>query len=130
MRAVRDANYKYIRNLASSNTYSIAGIHKGEPITSWQADAKTDPQLAARVQWLFKRPTEELYDLEADPYEMKNVAADPRFATVKARLRPRLDAWMAQQGDQGLATELKAKSRQGKGRANRAKQRGAARIKP
>jgi arylsulfatase A-like enzyme len=34
MRAVRDARYKYIRNLAPQNTYEIGGIHKGEPIAS------------------------------------------------------------------------------------------------
>lgn len=116
MRAVRDGRYKYIRNLAPQNTYRIGGIHKGEPITSWQADARTNPKLAARVQWLFQRPAEELYDLELDPYEMKNLAADAQFVAVKNRLRQQLDAWMAQQGDHGMATELQAKSRQGKGR--------------
>lgn len=113
MRAVRDARYKLIRNLAPQNTYSIGGIHKGEPITSWQADAARDPKLAARVEWLFHRPAEELYDLETDPYEMKNLADDPQFAQIRARLGRQLDAWMAQQGDKGMETELAAKSRQG-----------------
>ncbi|MBM4025088.1 MAG: sulfatase [Planctomycetes bacterium] len=115
MRAVRDGRYKLIRNLAPQNTYSINGIHKGEPITSWQADAAHDPKLAARIEWLFRRPAEELYDLETDPYEMKNLAADPRFAEIKARLGQQLDAWMAQQGDKGMETELKATSRQNRG---------------
>jgi uncharacterized sulfatase len=115
MRAVRDARYKLIRNLAPQNIYSIGGIHKGEPITSWQADAKSDPKLAARVDWLFHRPAEELYDLESDPCEMKNLADDPTFAEIKARLGKELDAWMTQQGDKGMETELKATTRQGKG---------------
>jgi N-sulfoglucosamine sulfohydrolase len=115
MRAVRDARYKLIRNLAPQNTYSIGGIHKGQPITSWQADAAHDPKLAARVEWLFHRPAEELYDLESDPYEMKNLADDPKSAGIKARLSAQLDAWMTQQGDKGMETELKARSRQGKG---------------
>jgi uncharacterized sulfatase len=67
MRAVRDARYKLIRNLAPENTYRIGGIHKGQPIESWQADARNDLQLARRVEWLFKRPAEELYDLHTDP---------------------------------------------------------------
>jgi N-sulfoglucosamine sulfohydrolase len=115
MRAVRDARYKLIRNLAPQNTYSINGIHKGEPITSWQADAARDPKLAARVEWLFHRPAQELYDLETDPYEMKNRADDPTFAQIKARLGRQLDAWMAQQGDKGVETELQAASRQNRG---------------
>ncbi len=116
MRAVRDARYKYIRNLAPQNTYSIGGIHMGQPIESWQADATSDPQLAARVDWLFHRPAEELYDLETDEFETKNIADDPALADVKARLSAELDRWMAQQGDQGMKTEMKAKSRQGANR--------------
>jgi uncharacterized sulfatase len=114
MRAVRDARYKLIRNLAPDLTYTIGGLHKGEPITSWQTDAKTNPALASRIQHLFKRPAEELYDLEADPLEMKNLAADPALASVKATLQRELDAWMAQQNDQGIETENKAGSRRGK----------------
>lgn len=116
MRAVRDGRYKYIRNLAPQNTYWIGGIHQGEPIRSWQADAANDPELARRVAWLFKRPAEELYDLDADPYEFSNLAEDPARSEIKDRLRRELEAWMAQQGDQGMITELTARSRQGPGR--------------
>ncbi len=112
IRAARDSRYKYIRNLAPQNTYHISGIHEGELIESWQADAKSNPALAARVAWLFKRPAEEVYDLENDPFETRNLASDPQFAAIKARLSRELDAWMAQQGDQGMATELLAPSRQ------------------
>lgn len=119
MRAVRDGRYKYIRNLAPQNTYEIGGIHKGEPITSWKADARTDAALAARVDWLYHRPGEELYDLDADEYELKNLASDPQYAEIKARLSQQLDAWMLQQGDKGLETEIQAPSRQAPGRAER-----------
>jgi N-sulfoglucosamine sulfohydrolase len=112
MRCVRDARYKLIRNLAPQNTYSIGGIHQGEIIESWQADAKSNPRLAARVEWLFHRPGEELYDLDTDPFETRNLAADPAFAAHKARLSRALDAWMTQQGDKGMETEMKALSRQ------------------
>ena len=120
MRAVRDSRYKLILNLAPQNTYTINGIHKGQPITSWQEDAKTAPKLAARVEWLFKRPAEELYDIQSDPYEMKNLAADPEYASIKTRLREQLDAWMTQQGDKGMETELIAISRQGPGKQKKA----------
>ncbi|MFV0442280.1 MAG: sulfatase [Planctomycetaceae bacterium] len=116
MRAVRDSRYKFIRNLASENRYSIGGIHKGEPITSWQQDAKSNPQLAERVERLFHRPAEELYDLDNDPYEQHNLAADPMFMEIKSRLNAELSRWMTQQGDLGMETELKAKSRQARGR--------------
>jgi N-sulfoglucosamine sulfohydrolase len=112
MRAARDTRYKYIRNLAPQNTFHIGGIHEGELIDSWRADARTNPALAARVAWLSHRPGEELYDVEADPFETRNLAGDPKLAAVQAKLRRELDAWMAQQGDQGMETELAALSRQ------------------
>lgn len=114
MRAVRDVRYKLIRNLAPEKTYTIGGIHKGEPIESWKEDGKRDPVLAARVDWLFHRPAEELYDIESDPYEMRNLAADPKLANVKAGLQSQLDAWIAQQGDKGMETENLADTRQGR----------------
>lgn len=115
IRAARDARYKYIRNLAPENTYDIAGIHRGEIIESWQADARNDPVLAARVAWLFKRPAEELYDLDADPLETRNLAGDPTLSAVRTKLGSALDAWMRQQGDKGMETELAAPSRQPRG---------------
>ena len=113
-RMVRDARYKLIRNLAPENVFSIGGIHKGEPIQSWIEDAKSDPKLAKRVDWLFRRPGAELYDLQADPFEMNNLVDDPQYASIRSGLQSMLDAWMAQQGDRGLETELLAKTRQGK----------------
>ena len=113
-RMVRDQRYKLIRNLAPDNVFSIGGIHKGQPYESWKEDAKGNPALAARVEWLSRRPGEELYDLESDPFEMKNLAVDSNFGTVKSRLQRELDTWMKQQGDKGLETEMLAPTRQGK----------------
>lgn len=66
------------------------------------------------MEWLFHRPAEELYDLDNDPFETKNLADDPALGEVKTRLGKALDAWMAQQNDRGMETELKALSRQPK----------------
>lgn len=38
-------------------------------------------------------------DVETDPYELRNLADDPRLATVKSELRQTLGKWMKQQGD-------------------------------
>ena len=111
-RAVRDARYKLILNLASENEWWIQGIHGDEVFRSWVRDAASDPALARRVRSHSFKPAEELYDLQNDELETRNLADDPAFAAIKAGLRTRLDAWMRQQGDRGLATELAAPSRQ------------------
>ena len=37
-----------------------------------------------------------LYDMEKDPHQLNNVAADPAYAGVKAELRDRLLYWIEQ----------------------------------
>ena len=51
------------------------------------------------------RPEEELYDEEADPYEIDNLAEDPAYAAELERLRGTLDAWIAESNDQGRTPE-------------------------
>ena len=46
-----------------------------------------------------KRPAEELFDLKADPAEIKNLAGDEKYADTKHSLRQRLDDYLNQTGD-------------------------------
>ena len=59
-----------------------------------------------------KRPFEELYDIETDPYEQHNLAKSHKYDLIKLLLRNELEAWMIQQGDLGVGTEMKALERQ------------------
>ena len=45
------------------------------------------------------RHGEELYDLKNDPYELRNLASDPKYAKVKAQLSRRLDQWIKDNND-------------------------------
>jgi uncharacterized sulfatase len=74
----------------------------------WQ---ETNPTRSAFYQ---VRPEEELYDIVNDPYDLTNLAADPKYASVKANLKTKLEAFMKQQNDKGIETEMKALSRQPK----------------
>jgi uncharacterized sulfatase len=73
---------------------------------SWKKKAKIDSLAAERVRMLQHRPTEELYDLTKDPYELKNIATDPAQQKLLASLRQQLDAWMRKQGDRGMEAEM------------------------
>ena len=59
---------------------------------------------------------------------MRNLADDPKLAEIRARLGRQLDAWMVQQGDKGMETELKAKSRQSRA-AEESQDEAAAKVK-
>jgi N-sulfoglucosamine sulfohydrolase len=113
IRAVRTRQWKYIRNLdpmAEHHTHVDRGKNRAadgrDYWDSWVEKAKTDPAAAATVRSYHNRPAEELYDLEADPHELKNLATDAAHADTLGSLRAKVDHWMKSQGDEGLKTEL------------------------
>lgn len=112
LRAVRTDRWKYIRNLDPAREHHThvdkgkAGSDGRDYWDSWVAKAEGDAAAAAVVDRYHHRPAEELYDLESDPWEQRNLAADPAHTATLARLRKDLDAWMESQGDKGLETEL------------------------
>jgi uncharacterized sulfatase len=109
MRAVRTRDWKYIRNLdpaARHHTHVDLGTATTDGRDYWDSwVAKSDPAAAAVVRRYHTRPAEELYDLAADPWELKNLAADAACSGTLTAMRADLDAWMKSQGDRGLATE-------------------------
>jgi hypothetical protein len=50
-------------------------------------------------------PEEELYDLETDPHEVKNLAQSAEHRKTVERLRKVLDRWIEETQDQGRELE-------------------------
>jgi N-sulfoglucosamine sulfohydrolase len=69
---------------------------------------------ATRAAFYQTRPEEELYDVVNDPYDLINLATDPKFASIKTNLKSNLEAFMKQQNDKGIETEMQALTRQPK----------------
>jgi len=104
MRCVRTAGYKYIQNLAPQTKYHThidagANVDALSYWRSWQELAKTDPRAEHYLKRYHHRPSEELYDLQADPWELKNIASVPANADVLNDLRERLNRWRIEQGE-------------------------------
>jgi N-sulfoglucosamine sulfohydrolase len=105
-RSVRSKDWKYIRNLHPEFYYSTH-VDLVQPndgpgyFGSWVDKAKTDAAAAAVVKRYHQRPAEELYDLNADPNELKNLAGDARHQARLSTLRAEVEAWMKEQGDLG-----------------------------
>jgi arylsulfatase A-like enzyme len=51
------------------------------------------------------RSVEELYDLKKDPWELSNLADNPRYQKTLVEMRQSLDKWIKQNGDQGQTVE-------------------------
>jgi len=116
IRSIRDRRYKYIRNLAHETTFTnvVTRPERWDLWKAWIEAAKTDAHARAIVEGYQHRPAEEFYDLETDPYELNNLAADPAHRARMDALGAKLDAWMKQQGDRGVETEMQTLQRQGK----------------
>jgi N-sulfoglucosamine sulfohydrolase len=106
MRAVRTRRHKLIWNLAPELTYPHASDLWGSP--TWQSILRSDsddPRMGGRrVRDFLHRPAFELYDLQADPDELSNLASDPSQGGVLADLKARLLAMMESTKDPWLIT--------------------------
>ncbi len=108
IRSVRSAEYKYIVNFTPEVEFTNA-CTQSKLFQSWvRAAAAGNEEAAAKVRRYQHRPAEELYAVNDDVFEWKNLAEDPRYAAVKAQLKEQLAVWMKVQGDRGQATELAA----------------------
>ena len=123
IRSVRGKRYKYILNLTPKIKFTNA-CTKSKTFQSWIAKAKSgDSDAADKVKRYHWRPAEELYDMQSDEYEWKNLADDPEYSKVKSELKKKLEGWMKEQGDRGQATELAAFERQRRGKKSKNKKK-------
>lgn len=102
MRSIRTREFRYILNLAHELEFPHAQDLWDSP--TWQGAMKRgDAMLGKRpMQSFLHRPKEELYDLKADPNELHNLAADPKYADVFADLRKRCRTWQEKTNDAWL----------------------------
>jgi arylsulfatase A-like enzyme len=108
IRMVRDQRFRYIRNYEPLKSYYqyMNTPEKGTTMADLRRlhDAGNlspipDSYFAPR------KPTEELYDVSADPHEINNLASDPTYAPTLERLREVHLQWVRDTRDTGLIPE-------------------------
>ncbi len=109
IRTVRDKQYRYLVNKYPERPFFQINRYKEAryPIISLMRDLHEQGSLTGPPTVLMadSRPAEELYDITSDPWEVKNLAADPKYAEVKARLKKELTAWGDRINDTGRTPE-------------------------
>jgi len=113
IRAVRDKQFKYIRNYMWWQPYAqnINYMNEMPTMQEWRR-LSAEGQLNA-AQSLFmapQKPPEELYDCNADPHEVNNLAGDPHYADVLKRLRAAHEKWSDDVRDLGFLPETSLQS--------------------
>ena len=102
MRSVRTREFKYIRNFEPSEyLYQIPlDIERG----------LSGQELKDKIK--VQRAEEELYDLENDPSENKNLINDPAYKAALLELRQKLQNWMKNTDDPLLKGKIKDERQQ------------------
>ncbi len=105
IRSIRTERHKYIWNLLPDHLHTnhsdiLRRDGAGGFWDSWDRAAAADPDAAKIVDKYFVRPSRELYDLDADPSEQRNLADSASSAELLAELHSRLEEWMREQGDE------------------------------
>lgn len=108
MRSARDARFLYIRNFEPELPYAGHIIYRNQSdiMQEWfrlQAEGKLKGPAALWMRT--SRPAEELYDTQADPHQIANLAGDPAHRATLERMRKAVTDWMTRVGDQGLINE-------------------------
>jgi arylsulfatase A-like enzyme len=118
LRAVRDKRYKYIRNymphLPWFHHQYISYMYEMPTMQVWQRLADEGKLSGPTAVFMaHSKPTEELYDTEADPHEVHNLADSPQHRDILQRMRDELRRWMVEIVDLGLLPEGDLRTRFG-----------------
>jgi N-sulfoglucosamine sulfohydrolase len=108
VRFARSDRWLYLRNYHPELPWSQRNqyMERMPGMTAWRrlhAEGRLTPLQAA---WFARtKPVEELYDCDADPWQLRNLAGDGSCAGVLDRHRQALDAHLAEVGDLGAVHE-------------------------
>lgn len=106
-RTVRDKQFRYIRNYMPHKIYGqhLDYLWKAPSVRSWEEEYKAGRLNDTQRRFWQEKPAEELFDVVADPDNIHNLATDPTYARVLARLRQANDKWLHQTRDVGFIPE-------------------------
>ncbi|WP_420151401.1 sulfatase [Spirosoma sp.] len=99
MRVLRERQYKLIYNVAHALPFPMA-LDLYNSFT-WQDILRTKQNVYGKrsANAFLNRPKFELYDLQADPDEVKNLAANPKYTATLKRMQEKLKRFQQQTRD-------------------------------
>jgi N-sulfoglucosamine sulfohydrolase len=97
IRAVRDKQFKYIRNYKPEQGYYLPLSYREQiPTMKELLSLRDEGRLNIfQMQWFrTTKPNEELFDCFADPHELNNLANNPAYNQKLQELRTEMDRWL------------------------------------
>ncbi len=107
VRGLRDKRYRYIRNYMPHKIYGqyIAYLWKAPSMQSWEAAYKAGTLNDVQRKFWETKPAEELFDVDADPDDVNNLAGDPKHKTILKRMRKANHDYVIESKDVGFLPE-------------------------
>ena len=92
-----------VYSLLENQTFVTLADEDAGPTKAWIVSNRKDPKVKPIFDHAYgKRPREELYDMNKDPDQMKNLAQDPDYSGTVKKLRARLMKYLRDNNDPRL----------------------------
>jgi uncharacterized sulfatase len=113
VRSVRDKRYVYIRNYMPHLIYGqhVAYMFKTPTTRVWRRLHQEGKLTPAQDRFWRRKPPEELYDLQNDPDEVKDLAGSPAHREILERMRGEQEDFALRIRDTGFLPEAQIHSR-------------------
>jgi len=112
IRSVRSKEFKYIRNFMTDRPYSqptYMDFDKVEFVLVMKQLHGEGKLNEVQDRFMsYERPSEELYDIKADPFELNNLAENSEYSEVLKKYRSVLEHWILETDDKGQYGEDEA----------------------
>lgn len=107
MRAARDKRFKYIRNYMPYRPWAqhLNYLWRMPTTRSWQRLWNEGKLEAPQTYFFQRKPAEELYDTENDPYEVHNLAKNINYSETLLKMRHAVNDWVSEIRDPGFLPE-------------------------
>ncbi len=109
VRAVRDKRFMYVKNyIPEQPLYQNVDYRLQQAIMQDILRLKNEGKLTDQQLAWFKSPrvAEELYDCEVDPWQVHNLAGDPKYAKKLEELRKAHNQWLVTYNDLSAKPEM------------------------
>ncbi len=115
LRCARDKRWKYIRNYMPHRPWAqfIGYMYEMPTMKAWQRLHDEGKLNEVQDRFFRPKPVEELYDTEADPWEIRNLADDAAQRETLERMRAELRRWQLEIRDLGFLPEYELRTRFG-----------------
>ncbi len=107
VRSVRDKKFRYVKNYMPHKIYGqyLEYLWRAPSMASWERAFLAGELNEVQSRFFLPKPPEELYDIENDPHNIKNLVNDPAYEEDLNRLRQANRDWLIDIKDIGFIPE-------------------------